>query len=395
MYSDGSRGIMTGKAKTGGVGHECENLYSNSHESNPGYGKRLTKEGIRQVALEAGADLCGFGSLNRFEGAPKEMDPRYVFPDAGTVICLAFRIPRGVQRGIEEGTQFYQYPSLAYGAINETYAPAILYEVGKYIEDFGYEAMIYRNTGAKGKVSDMDGAPGNTLSPEEALDHSKREGVKTPHHRTVQFTRPVFAGNASPDLQFHFRLAAVACGLGEIGWSKMLLTPQFGPMQRFAFIFTDAVLEPDPMYNGEPICKKCLACVRECPGGCISRDVKVSINVGGKKLEWGKTDEWRCYVFYTYPGRKHDPFIPTEVFDKHKDGNLKLYENKDVKATEQEILKVYSTLEGYFPSWNGYNMAKCAGCIGACVNMLEKSGCLKGKFKEPFRTGSKRWQIDR
>ena len=32
----------------------------------------------------------------------------------------------------------------------------------------------------------------------------------------------------------------------------MFLSPEFGPMVRFAFLFTDAPLEPDPMYNGEP-----------------------------------------------------------------------------------------------------------------------------------------------
>ncbi len=47
------------------------------------------------------------------------------------------------------------------------------------------------------------------------------------------------------------RNPAVACGLGEIGWSKMLLTPEFGPLQRVAFIFTDAELEYDEMYSGE------------------------------------------------------------------------------------------------------------------------------------------------
>ena len=130
----------------------------------------LTSEMIKEAALAAGADMCGIGSMDRFEGAPKEMDPRYIFPEAKSVIGMVFRIPRGVQRGIEEGTQFYQYPSMAYGGINEIYAPAVLYQVGQVIEDNGYEAFIYRNTGARGCVSDMDGSPGNTLSPEEQIE---------------------------------------------------------------------------------------------------------------------------------------------------------------------------------------------------------------------------------
>ena len=60
-----------------------------------------------------------------------------------------------------------------------------------------------------------------------------------------------------------------------------------------------------------------------------------------------------------------------------------------------EIMKVYGALEKYFPSWVGYNMAKCGGCIRACVSMLEKKGgCMAGRFHENLRTG-KAWKMDR
>ena len=177
----------------------------------------LTSEMVKEAALSAGADLVGIGDMARFEGVPAEMDPRAIFPEARTVIGMAFRIPRGVQQGIEQGTQFYQYPSMAYGGINEIFAPAVLYHVGKMIEDHGYEAAVYRNTGARGVVSDMDGSPGNTLSPEEQIEVNEQAKNKAAHHRSVQFTRPAREGGVATDLQFHFRLAAVACGLGEMG----------------------------------------------------------------------------------------------------------------------------------------------------------------------------------
>jgi ferredoxin len=166
-----------------------------------------------------------------------------------------------------------------------------------------------------------------------------------------------------------------------------------------AFIFTDAeVDEYDEMYSGKPLCRRCGACVRECPGGCIpplNSDKKLTVNLDGKILEWGDIDMWRCYAFYTHAGRYYNPFVPKEVWDKNENGALDLMEGVTDVADEKEIMKVYTALQKYFPSWVGYNMAKCGGCIRACVSVLEKKGgCMEDRFKEPLRT-KKAWRLDR
>ena len=89
---------------------------------------------------------------------------------------------------------------------------------------------------------------------------------------------------------------------------------------------------------------------------------KVTVNLDGKILEWGDIDMWRCYAFYTHAGRYYNPFVPKEVWDKNENGALDLMDGVTNVANEHEIMKVYTALQKYFPSWVGYNMAKCGGC---------------------------------
>jgi epoxyqueuosine reductase len=63
---------------------------------------------------------------------------------------------------------------------------------------------------------------------------------------------------------FSQKLAAHLAGLGWIGKSCLLITPDHGPRVRWVTILTDAPLQPTgtPM---EPRCGKCTACVDICP----------------------------------------------------------------------------------------------------------------------------------
>jgi epoxyqueuosine reductase QueG len=62
---------------------------------------------------------------------------------------------------------------------------------------------------------------------------------------------------------FSHKLAARLAGLGWIGPSCLLITPQAGPRVRWVTILTDALLEP-----GRPLpdqCGDCMLCVEACP----------------------------------------------------------------------------------------------------------------------------------
>jgi epoxyqueuosine reductase QueG len=59
-------------------------------------------------------------------------------------------------------------------------------------------------------------------------------------------------------------MAAKYAGLGTIGLSNCLLTPEFGSRVRFVSVFTAAILDSDPVIEKD-LCIKCEACAKCCP----------------------------------------------------------------------------------------------------------------------------------
>jgi len=67
---------------------------------------------------------------------------------------------------------------------------------------------------------------------------------------------------------FSHRLAANLAGIGWIGKSSNLITPEYGPRVRLITVLTNAPLPTDkPMENR---CGKCEACVKACPASAIT-----------------------------------------------------------------------------------------------------------------------------
>ncbi len=313
----------------------------------------LTAEKVKQVAKAMGADLVGIGSPDRWEGAPVQMDPRQIMPEAKSVITMAFRIMRGSLRGIEEGTFFSNYSSMGYGGLNWLYIPYTVINIAKFIEDYGYEAI-----------------PMGHLSPWRGIDN---EGNLRP-----DYSRPVEPGRAAPDVMVHLRIAAFLCGLGEISYSKVFLTPQFGPRQRFGVMLTDAELDPDPIYDGPHLCDRCMDCVTECPGNAIDPDRTVKVTLAGHEVEWNDLDCEACGMYfrggeYVEEGEKGDYMAGR---DDIKPGPISPFYHKPPNVYE-------------------YGQAICGakGCMRACMIHLEERGVIGNKFHAPFRR-KKLWRVD-
>jgi epoxyqueuosine reductase len=315
---------------------------------------QLTAQEVKRQASALGADAVGIADMDRFEGAPLQMDPRQIMPEARSLVAMAFRVMRGSLRGVEEGTFFSNYSSMGYGGLTYLYMPLTVINLCKFIEDRGAEAIPI------GHQSDW-----------RAIDNV---GAMKPG-----FSRPVEPGRAAPDVMVHLRIAAYLAGLGEIGWSKVLLTPQFGPRQRIGIVLTEAELEPDPIYDGPKLCNRCMACVRSCPGGAISETEAVTVRLAGREVQWGRLDEGACDLAFVGARRSADGEAGSEYVPGRPDTSP-----SRISPFRKKPSNLYNS---------GQAVCGGAGCVRACMISLEKRGALSNRFEREFRR-RKPWSVD-
>ena len=69
---------------------------------------------------------------------------------------------------------------------------------------------------------------------------------------------------------FSYKHAAQAAGLGYIGRSSLLITPDFGPRVRLSCCLTEAILEPVKTAIVD-VCQSCDICITNCPAKALNK----------------------------------------------------------------------------------------------------------------------------
>jgi epoxyqueuosine reductase len=194
------------------------------HKKSSVEGQEL-KDHIIDFCKDRGADLVGFAPVERWDDAgevPPDFRPTTLWPPARTVIVIGLEMPL---------------------PIVET-TPSVLHK------------ELYRT--ANRKLDDLA---------YDLTRHLNRMG-----HASFFFGRDVYASlkalRDAPMAAFSHVMAAKYAGLGTIGVSHCLLTPEFGPRVRFVSVFTTAVLPPDPLLEKE-LCIKCEYCCLCCPKNAL------------------------------------------------------------------------------------------------------------------------------
>ena len=292
-----------------------------------------------KIAKENGADLVGFASAGRFD----KNDPIFkIFPGTKTVIGLAFRVLRGIYRGIEEGSTYYQYTTMAVENMEETIMPMAQLKVAMYLESRGFVALPQRRHQQIMKEHD-------STNPEVAYD-------------------AIYRGRTA-EVQMDFLDGAIKCGLGEKSLHNTLLTDDFGPMVRWCFVLTDAEFEETPIVEPH-LCDGCGKCVKGCPGKAIAAD--------------GRVDPWQCAVYYNGANGTKNPFMPPDAFAGMED-RISIIAG-EAQVTPETAKAILDKIYFYPPAQHAYQCSICGrNCDVECYIHLEEKGVLTKKFKTPFR----------
>jgi epoxyqueuosine reductase len=247
--------------------------------SAPGASKDLT-QAVKEVAKQHGAVLVGVAPIERFDPAPpyhdrapKGHDPRDFVPNARSVISIAMPILNPVMDApaalLDEELALVPpdvkqaYLETLYHVmghrVQDTMLEQIAQHVGQHLLVEGYDAMVFPTTGIHPRPPSMGGGG------EEGT--SERQIWNGPSREWGRLFSP-FGHSPGP---FSHRHAATRAGLGEFGYNNIVLTPQFGPRQRFNSIITEAELAPNPLIE-EPICLRdeCGLCMKACYMGVIT-----------------------------------------------------------------------------------------------------------------------------
>lgn len=304
------------------------------------------RDEIINCAKKYDADIIGFADAKKFESDNAIFK---IFPEVKTVIGLGFRVLRGIYRGVEEGTTYYQYTTMGVENLEETVMPLALINVSNLIEEEGFEALPQKKSPL-------------------ILNHSDGTNPEVDYN-------DVFRG-VKAENQLDFLDCAVKCGLGERSMINTLLTEEFGPFIRYCFILTDAELE-STVYETKKLCDNCGECTRACPGNAIRND--------------GSLDSWRCAVYYNGSNGSKNPFMPPDAFSELPD-RMDII-NGTAKISPDHAKEILGNNYFYPPAKHFYRTSICGrACDCACYIHLEDKGVLTRSFKTRFRSGDD-WKL--
>ena len=201
---------------------------------------------LKSLAKSCCADLVGVTSRAILADGPPSADPRYLLPSANSVISFAVSLNMG------KAIDFIGKKEWRAHCDDRKKIAQKLYRIG--------DALVekLRSEGHEAVNVDLN----NNYRPE---DNAADVTEMTEFH---------------PD--FSHRYAALAAGIGRLGWSGNLLTRKYGALVELGSVLTSATLAADATISDQDHpCDKCKMCSLVCPVKMIHPTVSKQVTVAG------------------------------------------------------------------------------------------------------------------
>jgi epoxyqueuosine reductase QueG len=240
------------------------------------------KEQIFSMVAAAGAK-AGISPIERLTDPPSA-DPKYLMPEAHSVIALFMPLDGNIVRKYLAGQDQTSYTKHESEVNKQIYSLAE--GVTRLLQSQGFRAIAvptnqnYRylagnqrrkfNPAVLSKIMNWVASPSGGIN--RRLKKQFVEWFIDPQIRRQDWSLiPTFS----------HRYAAVAAGLGSIGWSGNLVTSDYGARVVLDSVITDAVLSPNPMLESS-LCDNCRTCVAVCQSGYIHPRDSQQTTINGK-----------------------------------------------------------------------------------------------------------------
>ncbi|MFC1822267.1 hypothetical protein ACFL9T_06135 [Thermodesulfobacteriota bacterium] len=309
------------------------------------------KQEIIDLARGMGIDKVGFTSKERLDDAPPSGDLTYVLPGARSAVSLAIAFDKTAIRaflGKEDQLAHLNDHAAAYEKLGE-----VARAIEGLLKDNGYEAL----------------AP--------FVNYQYRKDLP-------------FLALAPP---LSHRYVAVAAGIGWLGWSGNLITPEHGAAVAITSIVSSAALEPDPLAEGDH-CKDCHLCTGVCSSYFIAAKEEESVSIAGHiHTHNKKADNMRCVVTcgncngVRSPDAKWSTWSYKVLDLPGPEGDDEAFTQKVLEYSEdpknrllKQTLKYFETVD--LPDWEHFNqfnentfiksrLFTCGNCMLICWPELE------------------------
>ena len=184
---------------------------------------------LQDLILKLDVDAVGVASLAEWKGTKLEETALALLPEARSMVVLAMEIyPEILNHSRPERT-------MGQASLNDLLDGNADFLNSRLTKTAYDVAKACRNNGLKALPLPARGCP---------LDARFLEAV------------------------FSYKHAGQTSGLGYIGRSSLLITPDFGPRVRLSCCLTEASLEPTKA-EVVNVCQECKVCINACPAGAI------------------------------------------------------------------------------------------------------------------------------